>query len=276
MTANNQFQTVRENPGLRGFANLFKKENQAWWKTRRWWINLILWAGMLGGLVSLMLFVLPSIATAANDPAVAEAGGPLPFSLIMGRSVFFELGSMAIAIGVIILCQDLIIDEKQSGVAEWILSKPVARRSYVLAKLAANGLAVLLLLLTVPALAAYGLLSARAGEPFPLTAFLAGIGIMSLHTLFYLTLTILAGTLFNNRGGILALALGVLFSGALLGGFLGPLTYVTPWNLAKIAGLVAGGEALPIRIVLYPLLSTALWSILFTILSLWKFERAEF
>ncbi len=276
MTANSQFQQIQESSVFRGFSNLGKKENYAWWKTRRWWINLILWAGSLGGLVIIMLFVLPPIAEATNDPNVTEMGGPIPFALEMGRSVFFELGTMAIAIGVIVLSQDLIIEEKQSGVAEWILSKPVARRSYILAKLAANAIAILVLLLLVPGIITYGLFYLRSGEPLAIGSYLAGIGIMALHTIFYLTLTVMAGTLFNNRSAILALTLGFLLGGTLLSGFLAPLLYVTPWNLGKLSSLIASGTAVPGAIVLYPLIFTALWSILCGAAAIWRFNKSEF
>ena len=92
MAANLEFERVNELSGLRGFANLFHKENRAWWGTRRWWINALLWTGMLGGLVSLMLFMLPGVATATGDPQVAEAGGPIPFGLMMGRTVQEKYG----------------------------------------------------------------------------------------------------------------------------------------------------------------------------------------
>jgi ABC-2 type transport system permease protein len=276
MTANSQFHLVQENRRLRGFSNLFKKENQAWWKTRRWWINLILWAGILGGLVIMMLFILPPLAEATNDPNVAEMGGPIPFALEMGRTVFFELGTMAVAIGVIILSLDLIIDEKDSGVAEWILSKPVARRSYILAKLAANTIAILLLLLVVPGMIVYGLFYLRSGDLFPVIPFLSAMGMMTVHAMFYLTLTVMAGTLFNNRAGVLAVSFGTLFGGAMLGGFLQPLLFATPWNLARTASAVASSAPIPTDIVLYPILFTVLWSVLFGILAIWRFNKAEF
>jgi len=52
MAANIVFVRVKELNGMRGFSNLLRKEIQAWWGTRRWWINAILWPGMLGGLTA--------------------------------------------------------------------------------------------------------------------------------------------------------------------------------------------------------------------------------
>jgi ABC-type transport system involved in multi-copper enzyme maturation permease subunit len=276
MAANLEFEHVNELSGLRGFANLLRKENRAWWGTRRWWLNALLWTGMLGGLVSLMLFMLPGVATATGDPQVAAAGGPVPFGLLMGRAIFFELGTIALAIGVIVLCQDLIVDEKQSGVTEWLLAKPVARRSYVLAKLAASILAVLALLVALPALFTYGLLFVRVGSAYPLLPFLGGIGIMTVHTLFYLALTLMLGTMFNNRSPILGIGLASVMGGTLAGGFLQPLLYVTPWMLGKFAAIVADSQPVPPAMLWAPLAATTVWSVIFILVALAKFERTEF
>lgn len=275
MAANLELQRVDEWSGLRGFANLFHKENRAWWGTRRWWINALLWTGMLGGLVGMVLFMLPPVAEATGDPNVAAAGGPIAFGLEMGRTVLFELGTMALAIGVIVLCQDLIVDEKQSGLTEWLLAKPVTRTAYVLAKLLASALAVMILLIALPALAAYLLLSARIGSFFPFLPFLGGVGIMIVHTLFYLTLTLMLGTLFNSRPPILGIALGVLLGGNLLAGFLKPLLPVMPWMLGKVASLAAGSQPLPPSLLLPPLIASALWSLIFIFIAVAKFEKTE-
>ena len=276
MTVNIEFHCVDELDELRGFSNLMHKENQAWWGTRRWWINALLWPALLGGLVFLMLFMLPKVAEATGDPNVAAMGGPVPFAVEMGRTAFFEMGTMALAIGVIILCQDLIVDEKQSGVAEWLLSKPVARRSYILAKLIATLVAALSLMIALPSLLVYGLFFLRTGQAFPLMPYLSGVGIMGLHTLFYLTLTLMAGAFFNNRPPILALTLGSLLGGSLVGGFAEFLLYMTPWTLAKVASATAAQAPLPLDMQVYPLIATVIWSVVFVFLAIWKFERTEF
>ena len=276
MAANRAFERVNEWNGLRGFANLLRKENRAWWGTRRWWVNALLWTGMLGGLTGLMLFVMPSLAEASGDPEVAAMGGLVPFGMEMGRSVFFQLSSLALAIGAIVLFQDAFLDEKHSGVAEWILSKPVARRSYVLAKLVAALLALPALLIALPSLAAYLLLSLRGAVPFPVLPFLGGVGIVSIHTLFYLTLTLMLGTLFNSRGPILGITLAFLLGGSVLGGLLKPLLFVTPWILSKVSPLVAGAQPVPAGMLWAPLAATAFWSLIFILVALAKFERTEF
>jgi ABC-2 type transport system permease protein len=275
MAANSGLHRVREWNKLRGFANLFRKESRAWVGTRSWWINALLWTGMLGGLTAVILYLLPQVAEADRDPNVAAAGGPLAFGLEMGRTVFFELGCTAVAIGVIVLSQDLVVEEKQTGVTEWLLAKPVERRAYILAKLSATMAAVLVLLIALPSTAVYGLLSMRAGTLFPPIPFLSGAGIMVVHSLFYLTLTLLLSTLFPSRGPILGIGLGFLLGGNMLAGLLKPLIYVTPWSLAKSAALIAGGNPVPVGMWLSPLVSTLLWSAFFVTMAVISFEKTE-
>ena len=220
MSVNLDFQKVNEWKGLRGFSNLFSKESKAWWDTRRWWINTLLSTVLLGGLIAIMLFAPNAEAAEASEAEIAKAGGILAFTLSVGLSVFFEFGTPMLAIGTIILAQDLTIGEKHSGVAEWLLSKPVTRRAYVLAKVAANALPVLVLIVGLPSILVYGMLTLRIGTPFPALPFLAAVAAMSVHTLFYLTLTLMLGTIYDSRGPILGIALGSVLGGGILGGFL--------------------------------------------------------
>jgi len=275
MAANLELERVKERNGLRGFSNLFRKENRAWWGTRRWWINALLWTVLLGGLTAIMLFASGEEISEATETEITQAGGLLAYILSLGLNVFFQFGIPVLAIGTVILAQDLIIGEKQSGVAEWLLSKPVTRRAYVLAKVAANALAVFALLVGLPSVVAYGLLSLRMGAPFPLMPFLSAVGIMAVHTLFYLTLTLMLGTIFSNRGPILGIALGSVLGGGMLGNLVKPLLYVTPWMLPKVAVLTATGQAITAEMGIASLVATALWSVVFIFVAFTKFEKME-
>lgn len=275
MSANLELQKVNEWEGLRGFANLFSKEHRAWWGTRRWWINALLWTVLLGGLTAIMLFLPNEEVLEATQAEITQAGGVVAYTLWIGLNVFFEFGVSILAIGTVVLAQDLIIGERQSGVAEWLLSKPVTRRAYILAKVAANALPMLILLIGLPSTLVYGILSLRLGALFPLTLFLSAVGIMAVHTLFYLALTLMLGTMFNNRGPILGLALGSVLGGGLLGSFFDPLFYVTPWMLPKIAWLTATGQTIPAALRMAAVVASILWSVVFVLVALAKFEKTE-
>ena len=276
MTANLEFQSVNEWGKLRGFANLLSKEHRAWWGTRRWWINALLWTGMLGGLTGIMVFVMPSLAEASGDSEVAAMGGVIPFGMELGRTVFFQMSCLALAIGMVVLFQDAFLSERHAGVTEWILSKPVQRRSYVLAKLAAAVLDLPMALILLPSLIAYLMLSLRSCSLYPLLPFLGGVGIVSVHTLFYLTLTLFLGTIFNSRGPILGITLGFLLGGSVLGGLVKPLLFITPWMLSKVVPMVVGEQPYPVELLWAPLGTSLVWSVIFIVASIWKFEKQEF
>ena len=257
---------------MRGFANLYQKESQAWWSTKRWWINGLLWLGLVAGMLVAMLLIVPAfLAGLGQTTVVADNGGMVK----MGLHTFYTVGTLAITIGVIVLCQDLIIGEKQTGLTEYLLANPVQRKAYVLAKLCASLVAVLLLLVALPGAAAYVVISLGAGGPLPLLPYLAGIGLLVLHSLFYLTLMIMLGVFFSSRSPILGIPFGIFFIGMLFG-FLKPLMYIGPSMLTGYAEAIAGSVPLPPGLLWPPLLATVLWCVVFTCAALIKFERTEF
>lgn len=275
MTASIELQRVREWGWLRGFSNLFRKEHQAWWGTRRWWINGLAWILILGGLVANMLFV-PTLTNLANPEEVRAAGGLQAYAIQMGLSVFFEFGVQVVAIGAIILTQDALIDEKMSGVTEWILSKPVARRAYLIAKFIAHSIYISLFLVLLPALVVYGLFYLHSAEPYPLIPFLLGVSLMLLHLLFYMTITLMLGAIFNSRVPVLAISMGILLGGGIIGSLVKPMLSITPWMLAQIASGVASQKPLPGHLFWPPVVATGVWIVLFALATLFKFERTEF
>ena len=103
-----------------------------------------------------------------------------------------------------------------------------------------------------------------------------GISVLAIHTLFYLTLTLMLGTFFNSRGPILGITLGSAIGGSMIGGFIQPLLYVTPWILGSSTELIVMGQSVTPDMMAYPLIATALWCIVFAIVALVSFERKEF
>ena len=276
MTVNSELQRVKEWAPMRGFSNMLFKENYAWWGTRRWWVNAVVWVAIICSLVAFMLFVLPGQAAANNDPAIAEMGGPLAMGQYMGLTIFFQVGVLAIGIGTIILCQDLIAYERQTGLIDWLLAKPLSRHAYILAKLTATLIAVLVLLIGGPALVTCGLFYLRMGLDFPLLPFLQGIGVLVIHTLFYLCLTLMLGTFFTKRTPIMGIAVSTLVGGNILAGFISPCLYVTPWGLGRVSLALAASEPVPPALLWSPLIASLVLSVVFISVALVKFQKLEF
>ena len=102
------------------------------------------------------------------------------------------------------------------------------------------------------------------------------------HLFFYITLTLMLGALFNNRGIVIGLPLAFLFAQQFLVGLIPTLADFLPFTLTvpldnsvypAIAAAVMSGEAVP---TIMPVLATLGFSILFVVVSLWAFEREEF
>ncbi|HSM54544.1 MAG TPA: ABC transporter permease subunit [Candidatus Sulfomarinibacteraceae bacterium] len=248
-----------------GFWNLLERENTVWWGSRRWLVQALLGIVGLGGFLAIVLFVLPGVLAAAGetmDPIEA------------GVQMFFGLGAFALGIDAIILTQDTIIGEKESGVAEWVLSKPISRHAYMLAKLLANALGIFATLIVLPGAAAYLLLTLAGGEPYPTAPFLWGMAYLTAHTMFYLVLSLTLGTLTESRGLLLAVTLGSLLGGALVADFIPIATLFTPWALPNIAGALALGAPL-LREFLLPGALTVVLTAIALVVALWRFQQAE-
>jgi ABC-2 type transport system permease protein len=280
MTANPalQLNPARERGWLDGFANLFRNENAAWWRTRRWIIHVILWTVLVNGMLASVLWApQPPSSAQAQNPAGPDTTNPL----VLGTLLFVVVGGLATCTGAIILMQGAVIDEKKSGTAEWILSKPVSRSAFIWAKLCANGLAALLIMIVLQGMVAYLLISARLGSAPPLVPFASGIALLGLNLLFYLSLTLMLGTLFDGRGPVLAIPLGILFGAQIWMGLAPWLVQFMPWtiiipagqNTLALAMLAMQGQPLPTTT---PILATAIWIVIFVGVALWRFGREEF
>jgi ABC-2 type transport system permease protein len=269
-----QLNPTRERGWLDGFANLFRNENAAWWRTRRWIIHVILWTVLVNG-------ILASALWAPQPDAAPQSGPDTTNPLVLGILLFVLIGGLATGTGAIILMQGAVIDEKKSGTAEWILSKPVSRSAFIWAKLCATGLAALLIMIVLQGVVAYLLVSARLGNAPPLIPFASGIALLGLHLLFYLALTLMLGTLFDGRGPVLGIPLGILFGAQIVMRLAPWLVQFMPWliiipagqNTLSLAMLAMQGLPLPTTTPIY---ATAIWIVIFVGVALWRFGREEF
>jgi ABC-2 type transport system permease protein len=270
MVANTELQRVGLSGWRTGLGNLLRKENRAWWGTRRWLVQSLLWTLVVNGFTALVVSAMPLQAQMMGNPE------PGPSELVTtGAQMLFQIGILALAIGAIILVQDEIIGERQMGVTEWLLSKPVSRSAYVLSKLLAHALGVLVILVGLQGALGYGLLSLVTGEPFPLPGYLVGVAGLAVHTLFYLALTLMMGVLTANRRVLLGVSQGVLLGGSLVIYVPGTAMMATPWGLVNILPAAVSGMPLPLSIWL-PIGATAILSVVCVAVTLTRFERLEF
>jgi ABC-type transport system involved in multi-copper enzyme maturation permease subunit len=250
-----------------GFANMLAKENAAWWRTRRWWIQALVAIFFVDG-------------TMLANHQLGEQSVERIASL---SNLMIIAGVLSIA--AILLGQDAILGEMQSGTAAWVLSKPLRRPAYLLAKLVANGLGLLVTAVIIPGAIAYGYFDLVGGVKLPIADFARAMGLVYLYLLFYLILAMMLATLFNGRGPVLGIAVGAAW-GYMMAQPPAWLEALLPWKLLmghitdtgtgfdlSLAGRLIVGEQLP---TLVPIITTALWCVLFTGIAFWRIRQVEF
>ncbi len=268
MAANAIFQRQEARGWMAGFSNLFAKETRDWWGTRKWLANALIWLAIVNGMLALVLF----------SPKPGEMGTQ---SVDMtGLMIFFIFTDMAMGIGTIILAQDEIIGEKQAGTVAWILSKPVSRVSFLISKLLANALGILVVMVLLQGAIAFAQISFYRGSLLSVTGMLAGLGIVFLNLLFYLCLTLMLGTLFGSRGAVIGIPIGILLGYQFILGLAPFIQDFSPYPL-----VIPLGQSLSVAMALAtgapvssftPVIATILWCMLFVGLALWRFSRDEF
>lgn len=257
---NKEIFSYRDSRGkLGGFANLFAMEMSRWWKSKDWIFQIILWTVVLN--ISLL--------------GIMQDSTPEGFIGMFGL-----MFGMFPSIAVIIIMQDVIIGERETGTIQWILSKPCSRMSFITSKLLSNSIGVIVSMVIVPGFVGYLLIFIIKGNVIDVLSYIAGLGILSLLLLFYLTLTLMLGTINQQRG--LAIGLPLLFNFGIITLF---------QNIKELFKYVPQGLFFPINtdtslvtsIMLgksvetyLPLILTTVYIVIFVIISLYKFNKEEF
>src|SRR5512136_2160535 len=259
MSANAAVLVPRQESGWRmGLASMLGKELAAWWRTRRGWIQCLVALLLLNGELAINL----------------RGGRGTPNAVENATLALMITAALCVPFAAISLAQDSILGEKHSGTAAWVLSKPLRRPAYVLAKLIAHGLGLFVAWVALPGVVGYlQLLKPAAGHFTPLR--IAGVMALDyLNLLFYLTLALMLATFFNGRGPVLAISLGLAWAGPMpfisapIQKYASWLYDVMPWKMLMdfdtyqpLVKYLANGLPLP---TVAPIIATALWCVLFT------------
>lgn len=268
--ASSQLQRVEEKGWRRGLGNLLQGEYSAWFKSARWWKHLILWFSIINVMMVIMIIASAEAAKEGND------GPPVLF-------MYGIFGGMFVAFGVMIIMQRVLIREKQSGTAAWVLSKPVTRTAFVLSRLVVNSVAILLTSVIVPGVILYltlGLFS-DLGWLSPL-GFVAALLMVSLHTFYWIALVLMMGTFFESSSGVIAVPMVLFFTFWMGTGLIPALIYISPLLLTfspapeqmnSLSVAFMTGE--PVFSWL-PLTATVVSCIIFIAVAIRRFNRQEF
>lgn len=253
-----------------GLGNLLGHENSKWWGTSRWWIQTLVWGLIINGLLVLLLFVIPFIAETFDEMQQSELS-----NLPDGASAFFSFAGFALPIGVVILIQGTITQEKELGTIDWILSKPVSRTAYLLSKFISQTFGIFVTLIIFQSLLAFLLISIKGGASLSLANYLSGTAILFLELFFYITLTLMLEVISNSRGTVLGVSLGSALGGAVLVNLFPGLGLVTPFALPSLIGAIVTNNVPSDFPVWLPLIGSTILSLIFLSIGIWQVNQKE-
>jgi len=264
MSGNEAFEMVSGHGWDRGLDNLLRSSLARWFKTRMWWIQCLIWGGIVGILLSAMLF---------------NSQPPGFLDLLMIFAVFVGLFP---AVGVTIIMQDALVGEKREGTAAWVLSKPVTRQAFVLSKVISNSVGVLVTMIVVPCVLAYALITLTIKPTLDPLGFIAAMGVIFISHFFFLSLTLMLGAFFSNRGPVIGIPLAILFLQQNIIELVPSLRFVLPWNLVipignsqpLVLSLMMRTQVQSDHLIMLGVVVTE--SILFILIALWRFNQEEF
>jgi ABC-2 type transport system permease protein len=251
-----------------GLGNLLRNELRPWVSTRFGLIQAAVWLIVVNGFLALPLWVAPLLDPTQKNIQVRADSNPDD----LGPMVFFMIAAQFGALGAAILAMGTLVGEKQSGSAAWVLSKPVSRPAFILAKLVALAAGCAVIVVGLQAAVAYFQIGAVVGRWSDPALFAAGAALIGLNVLFALSLTLMLGAFLNSRGAVVGIALGVIFGQQLLGNFVGPIAAYFPNALGSLATMVALGQPVQSYGVVA---STVLLIVVFVVATVWRFGRDE-
>ena len=256
MAINETLTRIKEPEWRRGFHNLVVSDIPSWFRTMKWWAQF-LW-------IFFMTNVILSFNFIDGDPEL----GLMIFTIFQGIYPVF---------GILIVMQGAMIGEKRNGTAAWVLSKPVSRTGFILAKLVNNTLASTLFIIVLPGIIGYIEIALIAGLEVSFLRFMLGNCALWLHMMFFLTMSLLVGTLFNNRKTVLFVGITFFVLELLLQKILPPEIIVSKIvlpgpNISISEALMRG---VPIFSI-WPIIIAIVFCIIFVLLAIWRFKREEF
>jgi len=257
-----------------GMINVIRKELFGERQMRFWISQILIWLLLVCGVPALLMVIPPDIW-------LDTIGAGVPMAQVdIAIMVFFAMAGTMATLFIPVLTQGEIVDELESGTAAWIISKPVSRTAFILAKFIANTLIFSLFIIVIPGTIGW-LLFAGTGA-MTLIGYLTGLGLTALVLMWFMYLTILLGVVTKSRSMTMGIAVGVFFGIMFLGQMMPILLVlvpslmpmmIIPWIAANnLAGLPTPALAPMIPSMIYiPILEI----LLFVIIAVWIFRKVE-
>jgi len=256
-----------------GFINVMRKEIFGERRKRFWIVQIVFWLFFSNFIAAIILYI-PAEAWDATIGAGAQGLTQVEASIL----VFFALQGLMAALFVPILMMGEVVDELETGTAAWILSKPVSRTSFIMAKFVANAIIFGIVVVGIPGIVGY-LMFAPTGR-MTFIGYMTGLGLSALVMIYFMFMAIMVGAVTKSRNVVMGVSIGIVF------GMLG-LMQMMPWlgvifpamMPLFITPFLAAGEApfaqIPAEYVAPMIYVPAILIVLFVIIAIWRFKKIE-
>jgi len=254
---------------MRGFSVFLKKELREVLKTWRLWVlpGIALFLGITSPVLAQITPMLVEQAGQSQPGVVIEFPDP---TYVDAYTQFGSQLNQLMIIAVIIATSGLISSEIRRGTAILVLTKPLSRVAFFLAKVASQTL-VLLAATAVGTLAAFTLTAILFGEA-PLLDLLLGAGFWFAFAWLTVAIMALLSVLFNSQGGAAGVGIALLFGVILVVSTWSAIEDYSPAALTMASMNAFRGEEYQAVI---PLLSTILVGGLALAAGAWALQRKE-
>lgn len=251
-----------------GFAAFFAKELREITRTWRIWVipGMLVFFAVTSPVVALMTPKM--LASLAGSQPGIEIKIPDPTGLD-AYGQFIKNLSQLVTLALVIAGAGLVSAERSAGTAILVLTKPISRSAFVLAKL----LAELLLLVTFTAMATAICLAVTRMlfPPLSLTPLVGAVGVWLVSAALLISVMTFCSVAFPSRGAAAGAGLGYLFA-SLLVSIWPPAVHYTFVGLSDRVSKVLGSNPVELG---WPIATAVIAGIAFTAAAAWLFERQE-
>lgn len=220
---------------LAGAGNIFGKEVQEWFRTRRFLMTSIL-TTLLAGIGPVWIFV--------HDGGLRH--GRFTISHATYNGLFEAWIALSLTLGtflLVALTMGILIKEEETGTAQWVFTKPVSRAAYGLAKWAANSFVAVVAAVLIPGAVFLALMQALFSNGVShWSGILGALAITSFHAAVIIAIIMALSVIFRSQAPVAGVVIGVTFLSLTFGRLVaGQWSHLFPVYMGPLATQAAQG-----------------------------------
>jgi ABC-2 type transport system permease protein len=252
---------------VKGFAAFARKEAVEIVRTWRIWVlpGILLFFAVSGPILAKFT---PQIVAAAGGSQLAGLKIPPPTYIDAYAQWTKNLTQIAL-FAIIIIYGGLVSAERKAGTAILVLTKPVSRGAFVVAKVVVHAafLAIVVIAGTLITWGETALIFSKA----PAGPIWAGAMAWLVFGVLFLAIMTLLSALLDSQAGAAGIGLGI-FAGMSILGLLKPLARYSPVGLVGQPAMLAAGQG---SAILWPVVSSIALAAVLVAAAAWTFQMKE-